>query len=88
MSKIYFDSDAWSEYVYWQNQDKKTLNRINNLIKDIERNGNAGIGKPEKLKGSLSGLWSRRIDSQNRLVYFLKGDTVEIVHCMGHYDDK
>ena len=68
MRKIWFD-EAWEDYLYWQVQDKKTLKRINALLKDIERNNFNGIGKPEPLKGDLSGFWSRRIDDTNRLVY-------------------
>jgi toxin YoeB len=68
MKKVWFD-EAWDDYLYWQTQDKKTLKRINQHLKDIERNGYAGIGKPEPLKGEFSGLWSRRIDEVNRLVY-------------------
>ena len=64
---------AWADYLYWQTQDKKTLKRINLLIKDIERNGFDGIGKPEPLKGELSGFWSRRIDDCHRLVYRIMG---------------
>lgn len=64
---------AWADYTYWQVQDKKILKRINMLIKDIERNGNEGIGKPEPLKGNLSGFWSRRIDDRHRLVYCIVG---------------
>ena len=84
MRKIWDDS-AWADYLYWQTQDKKTLKRINELIKDIERNGNLGIGKPEPLKGNLSGLWSRRIDEYNRLVYRIREDMLEIVSCSDHY---
>ena len=84
MRKIWDDS-AWADYLYWQTQDKKTLKRINELIKDIERNGNLGIGKPEPLKGNLSGLWSRRIDEYNRLVYRIREDMIEIVSCRDHY---
>lgn len=84
MRKIWDDS-AWADYLYWQTQDKKTLKRINELIKDIERNGNLGIGKPEPLKGNLSGLWSRRIDEYNRLVYRIREDMLEIVSCRNHY---
>ena len=84
MRKIWDDS-AWADYLYWQTQDKKTLKRINELIKDIERNGNLGIGKPEPLKGNLSGLWSRRIGEYNRLVYRIREDLLEIVSCRDHY---
>lgn len=84
MRKIWDDS-AWADYLYWQTQDKKTLKRINELIKDIERNGNLGIGKPEPLKGNLSGLWSRRIDEYNKLVYRIREDMLEIVSCRDHY---
>ena len=84
MRKIWDDS-AWADYLYWQTQDKKTLKRINELIKDIERNGNLGIGKPEPLKGNMSGLWSRRIDEYNRLVYRIREDMLEIVSCRDHY---
>ncbi len=68
MKKIGFD-EAWEDYTYWQTQDKKTLKRINLLLKDIEREHFNGIGKPEPLKGDLSGFWSRRIDDANRLIY-------------------
>ncbi|WP_353097672.1 Txe/YoeB family addiction module toxin [Tissierella praeacuta] len=67
--KINFTEIAWKDYVYWQGQDKKRIKRINQLIQDIDRNYNEGIGKPEALKGNLSGWWSRRIDDKNRLVY-------------------
>ena len=66
MHKIWFD-EAWIDYIYWQTQDKKTLKRINNLIKDTERNPFEGIGKPEPLKGNLSGFWSRHIDDTNSI---------------------
>lgn len=87
MSKILFDEKAFADYLYWQTQDKKTLKRINALLKDIERNGFEGIGKPEPLKGSLSGYWSRRIDDTNRLVYKINNGNIEILSCKGHYDD-
>ncbi len=74
MNKIWSD-EAWEDYLYWQLQDKKTLKRINLLIKDIERNQNEGIGKPEQLKGNLQGFWSRRIDEKNRLIYRIKNRT-------------
>ncbi|MDR0466952.1 MAG: Txe/YoeB family addiction module toxin [Deltaproteobacteria bacterium] len=78
---------AWAEYLHWQTQDKKTLKRINQLIKDIERAPYEGLGKPEPLKGGLSGFWSRRIDEQNRLVYRMQGEDCQIAQCKGHYDD-
>ncbi len=86
MKKIWFD-EAWGDYLYWQAQDKKTLKRINMLLKDIERSSFAGIGKPEPLKGELSGFWSRRIDDTNRLVYRISNGVLEVLSCRGHYDD-
>ena len=86
MKKVWFD-EAWEDYTYWQMQDKKTLKRINVLLKDIERGNFDGIGKPEPLKGDMSGFWSRRIDDVNRLAYRIRGDVVEIVPCKGHYED-
>lgn len=74
MNKIWSD-EAWEDYLYWQVQDKKTLKRVNLLIKDIERNMNKGIGKPEQLKNNLQGFWSRRIDEKNRLIYRIKNRT-------------
>ena len=85
MKKIWFD-EAWEDYIYWQNQDKNTIRRINSLIKDIERNKFHGIGKPEPLKGDLNGFWSRRIDDTNRLVYRINNDILEIVSCRAHYN--
>lgn len=82
-----WDDEAWEDYLYWQTQDKKTLKRINALILDIDRNGYTGIGKPEPLKGNLSGYWSRRIDDVNRLVYRIQGDRIEILQCRTHYGD-
>ena len=84
--KLLWDSRAWEDYLYWQTQDKKTLKRINTLIKDILRGGTEGIGKPEPLKGNLSGWNSRRIDDANRLVYRIAEDAVIIAACKGHYD--
>lgn len=87
MSNFSFSEDAWEEYLFWQAQDKKTLRKINQLLRDIQRNGYKGIGKPEPLKGEFSGLWSRRIDEKNRLVYRIAPDSI-VVQCKGHYNDK
>jgi len=87
MQKLWTD-DAWEDYLYWQSNDKKTIKRINQLIKDIERNGNVGIGKPEPLKHELSGLWSRHIDETNRLIYCIEDDKIKISQCRTHYKDK
>lgn len=86
MKIIWFD-EAWEDYLYWQKQDKKTLSRINLLIKYISRDYFGGPGKPEPLKGEFSGFWSRRIDDKNRLIYRIKNSTLEILSCRGHYDD-
>lgn len=83
--KILWEDRAWSDYLSWQEEDKKTLKRINKLITDIQRNPFEGIGKPELLRENLSGWWSRRIDEVNRIVYFVKDDIVHIVACKGHY---
>ena len=88
MGNISFSEEAWSDYLYWQTQDKRTLKRINQLLQDILRNGYDGIGKPEPLKGDLSGLWSRRIDEANRIVYRIREDVIEIIQCGSHYRDK
>jgi len=77
--------DAWSDYVYWQGQDKKTLKRINKLITDTKRSTIDGIGKPEPLKENLSGFWSRRIDETNRLVYAVTDEHITIISCRYHY---
>ena len=87
MSKLTFTEQAFEEYLYWQTQDKKTLRRINALLKDISRSPFEGIGKPEPLKHDKSGLWSRRIDDTNRLVYRATEEQIEIYQCRGHYDD-
>ena len=77
--------EAWNSYVYWQTQDKKTLKRINKLISDVKRSPFDGIGKPEPLKENLSGLWSRRIDDTNRLVYAVDDTSITIISCRYHY---
>ncbi len=86
--KLTFSESGWQDYLYWQKQDSKTLKRINQILQDIERNGHEGIGKPEPLRGNLSGFYSRRIDDCNRIVYQLAEDAVEIIQCRGHYTDK
>ncbi len=85
--KILWDDRAWEDYLYWQTQDKKTLKRINTLIKDIQRDTFTGIGKPEPLKDNLAGWWSRRIDEENRIVYKEKDGCIIIAACRGHYDN-
>lgn len=84
---ITFTEQAFEEYLAWQGQDRKTLKRINALLKDICRSPFAGIGKPEALRQDLSGLWSRRIDETNRLVYRIAEGRVEVLQCRGHYGD-
>lgn len=86
MNKAFTDI-GWDDYLYWQTEDRKTLRKINTLLKDIERNGNEGIGKPEPLTGDLSGFWSRRINQKNRLIYALEMDQIIIIACRYHYDD-
>ena len=85
---LLWEDRAWEDYQYWLEQDKKTLKKINRLIVDIQRNRYEGIGKPEPLTGNLSGMWSRRIDDKNRVVYYFENDTPHIVSCKDHYDDK
>lgn len=82
---IMFLDDAWQDYLYWQKIDKKILKRINQLIKDIQRTPFEGVGKPEALKFDLSGLWSRRIDREHRLIYQVKEEYIIIVQCRYHY---
>ena len=88
IDKISFTTHGLEDYIYWQTNDKRILKKMNQLIKDILRNGNNGLGKPEPLKGELSGFWSRRIDDTNRLVYRISNDTLEILSCRSHYNDK
>jgi len=82
---LVWTDEAWSDYVYWQGQDKKTLKRINKLISDSKRTPFEGIGKPESLKENLSGFWSRRIDDTNRLVYAVDNTSLTIISCRYHY---
>lgn len=87
MIKAWSD-EAWEDFEYWMKQDKKTMKKILKLLKDIDRNGYDGIGKPEPLTGDLAGYWSRRIDDGNRIVYRIKEDMVLIAQCGSHYRDK
>ncbi len=80
-----FAKTAWEDYLYWQQTDKKTLKRINTLIKEIERQPFTGIGDPEPLKHNWSGYWSRRIDREHRLVYKVTDNAIIIVQCRYHY---
>ena len=87
MIKAWSD-EAWKDFLYWQEQDRKTLKKIIKIIVDIERDNYDGIGKPERLTGDLWGYWSRRIDHKNRIVYRVDGDILRIVQCGSHYRDK
>ena len=87
MKKLWHD-EAWEQYEYWLRQDRKTINRINKLLKDIERNGYFGIGKPEPLSSNHAGWWSVRIDEKNRLVFRIINEQLEISSCKNHYGDK
>ncbi len=84
--RLLWEDRAWDDYLYWQTQDKKTLKRINMLIEEIKRNPFEGRGKPEPLKGNLSGYWSRRIDDANRIVYFEQENIVHVISCREHYE--
>ena len=87
MDKIWQDA-AWTDYLYWQTQDKKTLKKINRLIQDIDRNGYQCQGQPKPLKGALSGFWSVHIDEKNRIVFRIVDNRMEIAQCGSHYRDK
>jgi toxin YoeB len=83
--KIIFHPNAWEDYIFWQSESKKILNKINKLIKEIRREPYEGIGKPESLKFDLSGFWSRRIDQEHRIVYRIRKDELHILSCRHHY---
>jgi toxin YoeB len=83
--KILFSERAWEDYLYWQTQDRKTLNRINQLIRDCQRDPFAGTGKPEPLKHAFAGYWSRRITDEHRLVYKITEDALLIAQARYHY---
>lgn len=82
---LQWDRDAWSDYLYWQSEDKRILRKVNQLLQDILRNPFEGIGKPGALKGNLTGMWSRRIDGANRVVYSVNENIIYILACRGHY---
>jgi len=84
--RIIFSKISWEDYSSWLNEDKKMLKKINNLIKDIQKNPYEGIVKPEPLKYDLSGYWSRRIDREHRLVYQVDKNEIRIYSCKYHYD--
>jgi toxin YoeB len=84
MIKVFSDA-AWDDYQYWIRNDRKVLKKINELLKDIERGGNEGLGKPEPLTGDLQGYWSRRITLEHRLIYKLCDEEIRIAHCRSHY---
>ena len=87
MNKMFSDN-AWQDFLLWMLEDRKTAKKIASLLADIERNGNEGLGKPESLKGNLSGYWSRRISEKDRLIYRFDETTIYIAACKGHYGDK
>ncbi|MDR0706193.1 MAG: Txe/YoeB family addiction module toxin [Planctomycetaceae bacterium] len=87
MNKL-FTEQAWNDYLYWIETDKKQVKRINTLIREIDRSPKEGIGKPEPLKANLSGYWSRRIDSEHRIVYAIEKDKIVYISFRFHYDNK
>ena len=86
MNKVFTDN-GWKDYVYWQTEDRKTLKKINQLLDDISRNGNEGLGKPEPLVGNLSVYWSLRINDKERLIYKIDESNIYILACRYHYSD-
>ena len=88
MSRLIFSENGWEDYLYWQSQDKKTLDKINRLLKEVQRTPFKGEGKPKPLRKSISNAWSRRINQKDRLVYEVCEKGILIKQCKGHYDDK
>ena len=84
--KLVWDESAWDDYIWWQAQARKILKRTNTLINDIQRNGNEGIGKPEPLKQSFQGYWSRRVTDEHRLIYKVVEDQIPVAACRYHYE--
>lgn len=85
---VCFTENGWADYNSWQQKDKKTVKKINELLKDIDRNKYSGFGKPEPLSGDLSGFWSRRINDKDRLVYKVENNEIKVISCRYHYSDK
>ncbi|MGI4858148.1 MAG: Txe/YoeB family addiction module toxin [Janthinobacterium lividum] len=85
MRRVLFTAEAWDDYLYWQTQERKTLKRINQLIREAQRTPFEGIGKPEPLKANLTGFWSRRIDDTNRLVYDAEESQINVIACRYRY---
>ena len=83
--KLVFADEAWEDYLYWQKQDRKMMERINKLIRETQREPFSGVGKPEALKHALSGFWSRRITGEHRMVYRVEGDQLQIAQLRFHY---
>jgi len=83
--KLVFADEAWEDYLYWQKQDRKIVERINKLIRETQREPFGGVGKPEALKHALSGFWSRRINDEHRMVYRVEGDELQIAQLRFHY---
>jgi toxin YoeB len=83
--ELMFLPDAWDDYIYWQEQDKKTLRRLNRLVEECRRTPDEGVGKPEPLRGDLSGYWSRRLNESDRLGYRWTDDRLIVIQCRGHY---
>jgi toxin YoeB len=83
--KLVWAAQAWDDYLWWQTEDRKVLKRVNDLVKDIRRHGNEGIGKPEPLKHGFQGYWSRRITDEHRLVYKIEDDEIRFAACRHHY---
>ncbi len=87
MNRVFTDQ-GWEDYLHWTQQDRKTLRKVNELIKECCRTPHGGTGHPEPLRGDYSGWWSRRIDEKNRLVYRIEEDRIIIMQCRSHYDDR
>ncbi|MHB8851585.1 MAG: Txe/YoeB family addiction module toxin [Acidithiobacillus ferriphilus] len=83
--RLIFSDDAWEDYLYWQKQDQRMVERINKLIRETQRDPVAGVGKPEALKHALSGFWSRRTTDEHRMVYRIEGDALMIAQLRFHY---